>query len=274
LIFSVKLQASAFYRILDDLAGGLQVLALFELHLALDFLAFDIRDEEGLNKIADVSLWLVILLLGLVEELVDGLDLELGFFEGLHGGGVVDRVGDDVLQVGVDSALVDAHELGVEHVLALAQDFFGLTLAALLRLALSAFVFSQADHRVDAALLLEPHEFLGQLVHRLRDDACLQRLRDPVHNALLVILQQHVLGRVVTVALPLLRLAQLLDQVEPFLLALEHHVLRSTPTHQPLKKVNRLEPYVIFLHLFICCWQDGSLVLVLEHKGRCRLTDE
>lgn len=150
----IELAASQPDRLLDDLAGCLKVLALFELHLSLDLLALDVWDEEGRHQITNVGVWLVVLLLRLVQELVDRLDLQLRFFKCLHRGGIVDGVGDNVLEVRVNRALIDAHQLRIEHVLALTQDFLSLAGTRLLSFTLSALVFSKPNHRSDPSLLL------------------------------------------------------------------------------------------------------------------------
>ena len=140
------------------------------LTFALDLLALHVGDQEGADEILDDDLGLVVFLLHLIEEVVDGGDLQLGFLVGLQRGGVVDGLHDDALQVGVHTALVHLHKLPVKHVLPVAQHLLGLPLARLLGFALAAFVLGETHHGVNLALLLQAHQFLREAVHRLGDD--------------------------------------------------------------------------------------------------------
>ena len=209
---------------------------MFELTLLLDLLSLDIWNEEAANEVLDENLGLVLLRFDLVDELVQGLGLELSLLERLHARRFVDRLVEDVLQVAVDRALVDGHQLLVEHVLAISQDLLGLSAAGLFGLALSSHVLSDADHVGDLALLLQADELLRKVVHGLRDDAGLDGLGDAVEQSLLIVLEDDlVLVARIAGAGVVLAGAQLGDELESLLLALEHHVLVRSAADQSLQ---------------------------------------
>ena len=106
----------------------------------------------------------------LYEAAVQDAEQLCSFLEGLHGGRVVDRVADDVLQVTVDRTLVDTHQLTVEHVLSLTEHLLCLSCARLLGLTSPSVVFSETDKGCDPSLLLQPDELLRELVHGLGND--------------------------------------------------------------------------------------------------------
>ena len=125
------------------------------LTLALESLSLDIGDEEGRDEVLDQDFRLVLLLFNLVQELVDGSNLELGFVVGLERGGGVDGLQHNVLQVRIHRALVDAHQLLVEHVFSLPQDLLSLTATRFLGFTSASLVFGQLDHGGDTTLLLQ-----------------------------------------------------------------------------------------------------------------------
>ncbi len=190
---------------------------------------------------------LVAFVFNTVKELVDRLDLKLGLLVSLAGRGVVDGLGDDALEVRVDTALVHPHKLAVEHVFSLSEDLLGLTTARLLSFALSPVILSQPDHRCDVAFLLEPHELLRKLIHSLADDAGLERLSHTVLNPFLVSFNKLLLLRHVGLRLPLFSKPQFSNEVESFLFAFKHHVLHSPAPNEPLQQDDG-SPFLILFH--------------------------
>ena len=123
--------------------------------MALEPLSLDIGDEEGRDEVLDQDFRFVLLLFNLVQELVDGSNLELGFVIGLERGGGVDGLQHNVLQVRVYRALVDAHQLLVEHVFSLAKDLLSLTATRFLGFTSASLVLSQLDQGGNTTLLLQ-----------------------------------------------------------------------------------------------------------------------
>jgi len=152
----------------------------------------------------------------------------------LHRRGIVDGVGDDVLQVGVHCALINTHQLRVEFILPLSEYLFSLTSTTFLGLSPPTVVLSKADKRGNPSFLLKPNKLFGKLVHGLGNDASLESLSDAVHDPLLVVFDQHALLRGVTALLPFLSSTQLRDQIESLLLAFKHHVLPGAASQKSL----------------------------------------
>ena len=75
---------------------------------------------------------------------------------GLERRGVINCVNHNILKVRVNRALMDGHKFLVEEVLTLPENGFTLTSAALFSLTLPSEVFSEAYHRRNLFLLLEP----------------------------------------------------------------------------------------------------------------------
>ena len=126
------------------------------LTLSLKLLPLNIGDEERGYEILDEGLRLVSPLLHLINELVEGVSLELGLLIGLERRCVINGVDDNILQIRVNRALVDGHKFLVEEVLTLPEDGFTLTSTTLLCLTLPSEVLSKADHGRNLFLLLKP----------------------------------------------------------------------------------------------------------------------
>jgi hypothetical protein len=218
----------------DSLSGSLEEFALLELQLTLELLSLHIGDEEGGDEILNQDLRLVLLLFNLVEELVDGFDLELGLVIGLEGRGGVNSLSDNVLQVRIDRALVDTHQLLVEDIFSFAEDLFGLTATRFLSLTSTSLIFGEGDHGSDTALLLQTDKLLREVVHGLGDDGGLEGFGDSIDDTLLVVVNQVTFLRKLGVLTPFFGQSQLSDQIKTFLLALEHAVLLSTSTEESL----------------------------------------
>lgn len=163
--------------------------------------------------------------------------------------GVVDCLHDHGLQVGVHRSLVHFHQFSVEHVLPVTEHLLSLPLTRFLGLSLATLVLGDLDHQVDASLLLQAHEFLRQVVHRLRNHGSLHCLSDSVHDSLLVVVNKKVFFLSLGVAFPLFSGAKLSDQVKSLFFTLEHHVLLSTTTEESLEKDDGSASLVTVLHL-------------------------
>ena len=209
---------------------------MFLLTLTFNLLSFDIGNEERRDQILDDDLWLVALLFDLIEEVVDLRDLETSLLVSLKTRGIVDGLHDNRLQVRINRSLMHLHELTVKHVLSITKNLLSLTLTRLLSLALSSLVLSKLHHGVNSALLLQTHEFLGEVVHGLGNNRSLDSLSDSVHDALLIVVDKHVLLLSFRVLFPLLGGTELSNQVESLFLALKHHVLVGTATEKSLEK--------------------------------------
>jgi len=156
-VFIVKLCACLCNAHEDCLAGRFKELTLLELKLTLNLLALNIRNEEGRDQILNEDLWLVALLFDSVQEVVDRLDLELGFFKGLHRRGRVDCLKNDVLKIAIYRALVHTHQFLVEDIFTFAENLLSLTATRLLSLSLPPFTLSKLYHRCNTTLLLQAH---------------------------------------------------------------------------------------------------------------------
>lgn len=118
----------------------------------------------------------------------------------------------------------------------MAKDLLSLAATGLLSLTLTTVILSEADHSGDVALLLKTDELFGKRVHSFADDGSLEGLSDSVSDALLIGLQELLLLREVGLCFPLFSGAELSDQIKTLLLALEHHVLDSTASNEPLQE--------------------------------------
>mmetsp|Transcript_74654 Transcript_74654/g.218710 ORF Transcript_74654/g.218710 Transcript_74654/m.218710 type:complete len:447 (+) Transcript_74654:534-1874(+) len=191
---------------------------------------------EGVNQLADHGLRVLLRSLQGVHHLVDLGCLEARLREGPRLRRLLHGAAQHVLQVGVHGALVHAHDLAEHLVLALAQALLGLTPAALLRLAQLPVALGQLDHGGDATLLLEAEQLLRELVEGLREDAALNGLQHTLERLVAELVDHPLLlhrGRGLLVALGG---AQLVDEVQALLLALEHLVLVRAAADDALEK--------------------------------------
>ena len=123
--------------------------------MSLKLLSLNIGDEERGYEILDKGLWLVSSFLHSINELVEGVSLELGLLIGLERRSVINGVDHNILKIRVNRALVDGHKFLVEEVLTLPKNGFTLTSATLFSLTLPSEVLSEADHGRNLFLLLE-----------------------------------------------------------------------------------------------------------------------
>ena len=131
---------------------------------------------------------------------------------------------------------MNLHQLTVKNVLSVAQDLLSLTLTGLFGFSLTTLVLSQANHGIDTALLLQADKFLRKRVHGLGNDLGLHSLGHAIHDALLIVVNKHVLFLSGRVSLPFLGGSKLSNKIETFFLALEHHVLLSTAAEKALEQ--------------------------------------
>lgn len=196
------------------------------LHLWLELLLQQVLDEVlGRHVPALQVVYHVVQLVG-----PEG-DLSARLFFGL----LSHAVRDDSLQPRVDCPLVCSDHFLEQYVFSPANDLFGLPASALLGLPPSALPLSDLDHSRDPPLLLEPDQFLGQLVHSFRDDGSLQGFGQVCQHSVLLLLDQ-LLGLRVLLQRLLLTGPQLLDQVLPLDFAREHLVLVGPSLDNSLKK--------------------------------------
>mmetsp|Transcript_145066 Transcript_145066/g.404150 ORF Transcript_145066/g.404150 Transcript_145066/m.404150 type:complete len:547 (+) Transcript_145066:495-2135(+) len=139
-----------------------------------------------------------------------------------------------------------AHDLAEHLVLPLAEHLLRLPAAALLSLPQLPVALSQLDHGRDSPLLLEAQQLLRQLVERLGDDAALDGLEHALEGLVPELVDVPLLfdcGRRLRVALGG---AQLIDEVQALLLALEHEILVRPAADDALQ-----QQHSCFLLLFL-----------------------
>jgi hypothetical protein len=222
------------------------------LQLTLEVFTLDIWDEERRNQILDKHGRLILLGLGLVQELVNGLYLEFSLIISLNRRGSVDGGHHNVLEIRIDRTLMNAHQLFVKNIFSLSQDQLSLTSTGLTSLTLSSLFFGHLYHSSNATFLLKLDKLFSQVVHSLGDNGRLESLGDTVDDALLIALDEVSLLGLGTLGV-LGGDVELLDQIETHLLSSEHIVLSRTSSEESLETDNSDLPTV----------SNGSLSLSL-----------
>lgn len=140
--------------------GCLLESSLFELDLLGQSTALHVGKQEGLDKVFDEGLVVVVASFKTLEVLVHLFFAEVGHDACLTVWGSFNGVTDDPVEVGVHCALVHLHNLLVETLLPGPDYIFCVSAAGLFDLPVSSFIFSLVHLLFDLLLLRHSHELL------------------------------------------------------------------------------------------------------------------
>mmetsp|Transcript_24768 Transcript_24768/g.58848 ORF Transcript_24768/g.58848 Transcript_24768/m.58848 type:complete len:261 (+) Transcript_24768:53-835(+) len=140
---------------------------LIVLKLRAQIGARDLWEEEGGDEVLDHLVLGHVLALEPVDNVVEERRLRVRLHHRLLLGGRLDGLRQDALQIALDRALVDVHDLAVHLVLLRPSTLLLQPLALLLRLPHRALALGEHDHGEDTTLLLEAHQLLREVVQHL-----------------------------------------------------------------------------------------------------------